>query len=210
MSLLTIVFITGCGETELECYTQHIVGTWEEPAIDLISSAQWPVEEIWGLTPLRSGIKLDYRIFPRTDRLVLNADGSYLIQATDVVTTVEGGIERQLAGFWGLRAKCHLEERGTYELVDPSETFGHTVYIKFFPEGVDVQVEDAYLEKGGEDRVYLDVEPMNEWLNNVGVYGDTMMSSGVFWERDSSPYSGGDEIRLRGTWLDDEVSLHCR
>lgn len=34
MSLLTIVFITGCGETELECYTQHIVGTWEEPARD--------------------------------------------------------------------------------------------------------------------------------------------------------------------------------
>ncbi len=202
MFLLQVSLITGCGETELECYKRHVVGTWEEVGMPLpfVRSAPLPVEEIWGLTPWQAGIKLDFELFPRVDRVVLDADGSYLIQATDIVDS-----SPSLAGRWNLWAKFHLEERGTYELFDPREVVGHTVYIKFFPKGVDVKVEDAQLRKRGEATVYLDVEPMNEWLNNVGIYGDTMMS---VWGN-SEPYSG-EEIPLHGNWIDDEVWPHCR
>ena len=218
MPLLTVVFITGCQkETELECYKRNIGGKMF--ATNMSVSDPLPLE-IWGITDARS----DYRLaHVSAERFVLNTDGSYIIQAS--ASTSHGGLvsyrdgvthighSGKMYGHTGsVIATFNFEERGTYELIDKDKDGWNTISIKFFPDRVDMWVEDgAYFEtfSSNVEDVYLNVEPMNEWLNDVGVYGRTMIpGEGDKWNR-RARYSG-EEIDL-SSWggLGGELQMKC-
>ena len=217
MPLLTVVFITGCGiETEQECYKRNIAGRTTN--VDITWSNPLPLGEIWGITSAR----LYSRLTPLSGEIVFNADGSYVIQATSSniigtnppsLTLPSGGFDAfKLGGDGGVvEATFHLEERGTYEIFDANENSWNTIYIKFFPERVDARLEDGayfrYYYPSGR-KVYLNVEAMNEWLNDGGAYGRTMMSDVVFYDGTNKRYSG-EEIDLSFSPLGEELQMDC-
>ena len=178
MQFFAGAFITGCGETFDECAEREMFGTWEN-WIRLDYSDPFPsaFKNFWNIYDMEA-------MFPEryADRIVLNADGSYLIQDIQSLTTIYSLTEPPvgklgLDGRYGeIIATFHFEERGTYEIHDPSTAENNSV-IEFFPERIDVQIEDgAYFRTfPGGDKVYLDVELFNQWLNDAGVYGDTLI-----------------------------------
>ena len=187
----------------IDCYEKKIIGRWDGNQITLgrQQSDPIPFKEYWNITTSKSS-RPHSDTFPegRFDSVTFNTDGSYVLTDkgffgdTRLVTLeVNTGVEVE----GGMHLAYIFEEHGSYEIGSDHGDSG-SGFIRFFPERIETRFEDdAYFMTFPEGtKIDLDVDPLNEWLSRVGIYGDTMIATG--WR---VKYSG-EEVYFRNLDLE--------